>query len=289
MSMSGQRRLELEQERLEALRLEQLRQECEALLGSCEDLIRNVRDVAVQQLMATELRSEVQSLEKARGNIKMEPEFTLNELQATQFRIQQAITTAEAAAQKWSNEQAQVIAHMRTNQLQVKAKGDASEGLGGDDKQAQELAAQAILAAEQGNIEEAQRLSSASIEAINRVSSEALDERVRRKVVKALLGTLKDMGFIVVGPSLDQGIVVLEGRLASGRRARFEVQLSGEMVFDLDGYEDRSCADDMQRVEQAMRDRFGVKLGPPQFVWKNPDRLSKGSQDLPSSNKKNRS
>jgi len=108
-----------------------------------------------------------------------------------------------------------------------------------------------------------------------------MDERVRREVVKGLLKTLKGMGFVTVGPQLQEGLVVLEGRLASGRRARFEVKLDGELAFDLDGYEGRACAADMEKVEIAMKDQYGVLLGPPQIVWKNPDRLTKGARDLP--------
>ena len=35
------------------------------------------------------------------------------------------------------------------------------------------------------------------------------------------------------------GVVVLTGQLPSGRKARFEVQLDGQLSYDLDGYEDR--------------------------------------------------
>ena len=70
--------------------------------------------------------------------------------------------------------------------------------------------------------------------------------------------------------------------MPSGKLARFDVQLDGRMDFDLDGYEGRACADEIERIEQTMHDQFGVRLGPQQVTWKNPNRIAKGARDLPS-------
>lgn len=115
----------------------------------------------------------------------------------------------------------------------------------------------------------------------------SLDETVRRGVVRGLLSTLKTMGFVVEGPqfrdgSTEGGVVTLVGKMPSGKCARFEVRLDGRMNFDLDGYEGRACAAEIERIGQTLHGRFGVKLGPPQMTWKNPDRIAKGARDLPS-------
>ena len=55
MSMTGERELRLERARQEALRLEQVRSECGALLKVCEETISGVRDAAVQQYAAAGL------------------------------------------------------------------------------------------------------------------------------------------------------------------------------------------------------------------------------------------
>ncbi len=283
MSMTGQRRLELERARLEALRIAQVQAECEALLEACDEAMRSVRDIAVQQLAAVALRASASELRALRSRVSEEPDTVLSELGGVSERLHTAIADGEARARQWGEAQAQAVAAARQAATKAAATAVADRGLPGQHEQAQELASQAEAKAVQGDLEVSRQLVHAATQARAAAAATAMDERVRREVVKGLLKTLKGMGFVTVGPQLDAGVVVLEGRLASGRKARFEVKLDGEMSFDLDGYEGRSCAEDMEKVEIAMRDRFGVKLGPPQVVWKNPDRLTKGAQDLPSS------
>jgi len=280
MSMSGQRRLELERARREALRLEQVRGECTAIAQACDALLAEVRDVAAQQLAAADLRSCAQRLEVARGAIAEQPDAARAELGRIAADIQSAIARAEGSARAWSEAQAEAVAAAR----HAKALAESSGG----SEAATQLARDAEVRAEQGDLDASTRLASESRAASGAAASAVLDERVRREVVKGLLKTLKDMGFVVAVPRLDDGRVVLEGRLASGRRARFEVSLDGEMAFDLDGYEDRTCADDMEKMETTLRDRFGVRLGPPQVVWKNPDRISQGARDLPGGDRRKR-
>lgn len=275
MSMSGERRLELERERLEALRLEQVRQECTAIVDTCDEALRSVRDVAVQQLAANALRDSASALRALRAQIATSPDLTRSELLRVSEQMHVAIADAEANAQAWTAEQARAVALARSAQVMATANGDASSA------DAVALGRRAVEEAERGDVASALQLAQSTRDACAAASNSALDERVRREVVKGLLKTLKEMGFVTVGPQLDAGTVILEGRLASGRKARFEVNLDGTMEFDLDGYEGRSCADDMEKVETTLRDRFGVKLGPPQIVWKNPDRISKGARDLP--------
>ncbi|MBL8970470.1 MAG: hypothetical protein JNK56_07820, partial [Myxococcales bacterium] len=54
--MSGQRLLELERERMEQVRLAQVRDECRALADICDAELGQVRDIAVQQLAAAALQ-----------------------------------------------------------------------------------------------------------------------------------------------------------------------------------------------------------------------------------------
>lgn len=277
MSMDGRRELELEEARREALRLEQVRAECTALIEVCEAQLAAVRDAAVQQLAGRELRESVETLRDLRRQVRDQPDAVRGPLHEVAISMQQAITSAEGRARAWSEAQAAAVAQARQSRAEAAATHTANASSG----DAVRLAAEAVAAAEQGDMGAAERLTAATRQAAASESAGALDERIRREVVRGLLATLKEMGFVIAGPRLDAGVVVLEGRLASGRRARFEVKLDGQLAFDLDGYEGRSCADDMLKVETTLRDRFGVKLGPPQVVWKNPDRLSQGARDLP--------
>lgn len=266
MSMSGQRRLEIERERLEQLRLAQVREECLALADACEQTLRGVYDVAVQQLAARELQQVAAGLVDVRREIAATPDGCLDRLARLQSQLHGALVQGEARARAWSDEQARVVAEAR-------ASAQRATAIAADSGQT----TRALELAEAGRLVEARDALAAAATTTTTARTAIIDERVRREVVRGLLRSLQEMGFVPVGPRLDGGVVILEGRLVSGRRAVFEVRIDGEMSFDLDGYEGRACADDLARVETVLRDRFGVKLGPAQIVWKNPDRLSQGA------------
>lgn len=271
MSMSGQRQLELERERLEQLRLAQVREECLALADACEQTLRGVYDVAVQQFAARELQQVTAGLVNVRSEIAATPDGCLDRLARLQSQLHGAIVRGEARARAWSDEQAGLVAEAR-------ASAQRATAVAADTGQT----TRALELAEAGRLVEARDALAAAAATTTTARAAIVDERVRREVVRGLLRSLQEMGFVAVGPRLDGGVVILEGRLVSGRRAVFEVRLDGEMSFDLDGYEGRACADDLARVETVLRDRFGVKLGPAQIVWKNPDRLSQGALRGPS-------
>lgn len=272
MSISGQRRLELERERMEQVRLAQVRDECRALADACDVELGQVRDVAVQQLAAAELQRVAAGLALARGELPASPDAALDRLGQLQTALHRAIAGGEARARTWSNEQALLVADARAAAQQaVVVAGDAQP------------AARARALAEAGDLAAAREALAAATHATVDARAAIVDERVRREVVRGILQSLRELGFVSAGPQLNAGVVVLEGRLATGRRAVFEVHVDGHLCFDLDGYEGRACADDLARVDTILRDRFGVRLGPPQFVWKNPDRLAQGALHGPAS------
>lgn len=275
MSLTGQQRLQLEARRREELRLSLVRTECSALDAACEQALKGVRDIAIQQLAAAELREAAQRRAAARAVIAARPDEALTALREVQAAIHSAITRGEAAARAWSVAQTETIGKARALVGQATAV-DASSGEGVATRRATE----ALRRAEAGDVEGARSLLPEAATAIVQQRATILDESIRREVVVGLLATLKSMGF-VAQPMLDGGVVVLDGRLPSGRRAHFEVSLDGKMDFDLDGYEGRACKDDFDKIETVLRDTYGVKLGPPQIEWKNPDRLSRGAQSLP--------
>ncbi|HEY0133164.1 MAG TPA: hypothetical protein VGB85_03765 [Nannocystis sp.] len=272
MSISGERELELEREQMERVRLTQVRDECRALADACDAEIRQVRDVAVQQLAAAALQQVAAGLALARGELPERPDAALGRLGQLQTALHRAIADGEARARTWSEEQVRFVADTRVAVQRAAA-------VGGDTGPA----ARARALAEAGDLVAAREALVAADSAAANARSANLDERVRREVVRGILHSLRDLGFVSAGPQLDAGVVVLEGRLATGRRAVFEVHLDGRLCFDLDGYEGRACAEDLARVDTILRDRFGVQLGPPQVVWKNPDRLTQGALHGPAS------
>ncbi|HLL05961.1 MAG TPA: hypothetical protein VK539_35645 [Myxococcaceae bacterium] len=284
MSMEGERSLELEQARREALRLEQVRGECRALLAACNTRVSEVRDIAVQQYAAAGLRGLVQALREVEPRVQETPDAALEQAQGLQQRLAVTLAEAEARARAWTAAQAQ--AHSRAETLSGRIEAVAAtqqERTAHGLDEARQLVRDARGHAERGAEPEARQCLERAEQTLNTARAAGLEERVRKEVIKGLLKTLKELGFVTVGPRLSEDFVLLEGRLPSGRRARFEVKIDGKLNFDLDGYEGRSCAEDLEKVETAMRDRFGVTMGPPQVIWKNPDRLSQGALPVPAS------
>ncbi len=287
MSLNGWLRLELERQRREQIRLDQVRQECRQIQQACLAEMAKAREPAVQQLARDGMAQVRERLTVLAGNMGADPDKDLKTLKKIQRDLSATLAKAQAAANKWSRQQAesqealtlagQAVAVMTTDT------GKASRDLA--DKAAGALS-QATVLNGSGRFKEALSLCR-EVEGLTEKSRQAaLDETVRRTVVRGLLQTLQDMGFVVEGPQLtgdgtDGGTVTLAGRLPSGRRARFQVRLDGQLDFDLDGYEGRTCGKQMAAVTQTLLDRFGVKAGPPQITWKNPDRISKGALNDP--------
>jgi hypothetical protein len=279
--------VELERERREQLRLDQARGQARTLLAACEGAIAAVREPAVQQLAAEGLKGVRQELRRISGRIEAAPDEALRFARSTQKLLHKVIAEAQARAEQWSQQQAEAQARLAEAQTQIDAArqtgnkagekmlGEASEKLA----QARSLQKQRRYAEATAACDEVQTLTGKAAEA-------AFDETVRREVTRGLLATLRNMGFVVAGPQLSQAedngdVVTLVGQLPSGRKARFDVHLDGRMDFDLDGYEGRSCGKELERIERVLNERFNVRLGPPQVTWKNPDKISKGSRDLP--------
>ena len=112
----------------------------------------------------------------------------------------------------------------------------------------------------------------------------AVDETLRREILTALKKTMQDLGFVVGKPTIDKetGGVVMIGRLPSNRSIRFEVNLDGQMEFDMNGFLERKCADHLDEVLGILEANFNIATGPVQHNWKNPDKISKGSRGFPS-------
>ena len=113
---------------------------------------------------------------------------------------------------------------------------------------------------------------------------QSVDETLRREIITALMKTMRDLGFAVGKPTIDKdtGGVVMIGTLPSNRSIRFEVDLNGQMEFDMNGFLERKCADHLDEVLGILETNFSIMTGPIQHNWKNPDKISKGSKGFPS-------
>ena len=123
-----------------------------------------------------------------------------------------------------------------------------------------------------------------ALEIHERDMKQSVDETLRREIITALMKTMRDLGFAVGKPTIDKvtGGVVMIGTLPSNRTIRFEIDLNGQMEFDMNGFLERKCADHLDEVLGILETNFSITTGPIQHNWKNPDKISKGSKGFPS-------
>ncbi len=128
------------------------------------------------------------------------------------------------------------------------------------------------------------KLRQSALEVHEQDMKQAVDETLRREIITALMKTMRDLGFAVGKPTIDKetGGVVMIGTLPSNRSIRFEVNLEGQMEFDMNGFLERKCADHLDEVLGILEANFDITTGPVQHNWKNPDKISKGSKGFPS-------
>lgn len=132
--------------------------------------------------------------------------------------------------------------------------------------------------------EQVSQLRQSALQVHEQDMKQSVDETLRREIISALMKTMRDLGFVVGKPTIDKetGGVVIIGTLPSNRSIRFEVDLNGQMEFDMSGFMERKCADHLDEVLGVLEANFSITTGPVQHNWKNPDKISKGSKGFPS-------
>lgn len=287
MSSFGFRTAELEAQERERLRQEQVRNECLALLDACSNEMAEIHDPAVQQMAAPALLAVKRAMDGIREQAQTAPDAALKAARLAQRQLHAAIVDGEAGARQWSEQVRKAKTELAVARVEARVIRAVAGAAGASTMQRADRAlAEADVLLSQGKTDGAAEKMKQVNEQLDGCRQAALDESVRKAVVSSLLATLRDQGFQVENPRLFSGSepgghVTLVGQLPSGRRAQFNVYLDGRLGFDLDGYEGRACAKDLDRVEQTLASRFRIQLGPPQITWKNPDKLSHGARDLP--------
>ena len=271
--------------------MQQLRDQSRALIAACEKTVNGVTDAAVQQLAVKDLKIVRERLSQAAGQINVDPVNANLAVKNAQTYLNKALANAETAAKQWSKRQVRARAELATIHQNLQAEKQVANQSG---QQAlfglDEKIAQAKSLYRQGKYKELQKTCEKAQATIKKAEQAALDETVRREVVRGLLSTLTNMGFVTDSPQLHGddpavGVVKLTGRTPSGRTAKFEINLDGQMGFDFDGYEGRTCAKDMDKISDILQKEMDVTLGAPQITWKNPDKISKGAVDAPAGNR----
>jgi len=286
-SSTGWQRFQLEEQRREQMRLEKVKQQCRSLITVCTGQMGNVHDVLTQQLILQYARTVREDIQKMQPRVDVDPDAALKEIKVLQKKLNHELSQAAIQALQWSEQQAQTKARIAEVSQMVWAEKESS----GQDstpplKRAEKLLQQARDHYKQGDYDKVADECDQVEAAVQEASEASFDESVRKEVVRGLLATLKQKGFVVKGPALTAndnagGTVTLEGKMPSGKQCRFEIHLDGQVEFDMDGYEGRSCGKELEQIQNILQEQFGVTLESQQMNWKNPDKIAKGASQLP--------
>lgn len=119
------------------------------------------------------------------------------------------------------------------------------------------------------------------------VVTELEKEQVRRETLSGIFKAMAGMGFVLGRPTIQDNIVRVEARKASGERCLFlvktdgGVEVDGSVRADLKGYHGAACRKDMSRVMQELRSAYGLQLSAEQIVIDNPEEIGREADRLP--------
>lgn len=122
---------------------------------------------------------------------------------------------------------------------------------------------------------ECEQTLSTTLEAAENIQTE---EAVRRETLKSIIGTLKQVGFLIDEPLLRGKVVELSATRPTGERCTFYVDLQGGMEYHFDRYEGAACKKDIQTILPILQNVYGVHLSEEQTLWENPERLDREAQ-----------
>lgn len=284
------RRRELERQQEESRR-NKVKQQTAALAQSIEQTQRTLAASGTAAWVQEEIREIMAAVNKAKdtpasGNI----DAAFNELNVQQAKLSSLSETSNQRQDAVQREQWMAESSVIGLKLELEARHEDLEH-----KESRKEVETLIRKTEdlsntvqKGQIaglqQEVAQMRQSALEIHEQDMKQSVDEKLRREVITALMKTMRDLGFAVGKPTIDKetGGVVMIGTLPSNRSIRFEVDLNGQMEFDMNGFLERKCADHLDEVLGILETNFSITTGPIQHNWKNPDKISKGSKGFPS-------
>ena len=284
------RRRELERQQ-EETRRRKVKQQTTALAQAIERTQRTLAASGTAAWVQEEIREIMAAVNKAKdtpatGNI----DAAFNELNVQQAKLSSLSETSNQRQDALQREQWMAESAVIGLKLELEARLEDIERTEALDQVNTSFAGQRDLSTtvQKGQITGLQQklpeLRQSALEIHEQDMKQSVDEKLRREIITALMKTMRDLGFAVGKPTIDKetGGVVMIGTLPSNRSIRFEVDLDGQMEFDMNGFLERKCADHLDEVLGILETNFSITTGPIQHNWKNPDKISKGSKGFPS-------
>ena len=284
------RRRELERQQ-EETRRRKVKQQTSALAQAIERTQRTLAASGTAAWVQEEIREIMAAVNKAKdtpatGNI----DAAFNELNVQQAKLSSLSETSSQRQdalqrEQWMAESAVIGLKLeleaRLEDIEHKEMKKEVETL---IRKTEDLSSTAQKGQITGLQQEVAQMRQSALEIHEQDMKQSVDEKLRREIITALMKTMRDLGFAVGKPTIDKetGGVVMIGTLPSNRSIRFEVDLDGQMEFDMNGFLERKCADHLDEVLGILETNFSITTGPIQHNWKNPDKISKGSKGFPS-------
>ncbi|MAG33373.1 MAG: hypothetical protein CL908_21055 [Deltaproteobacteria bacterium] len=283
----------MEARRREELRREAVGNQVQSIVRTCRAEIAAIRDPVVQQYVARDLEKLHLELGKSEALIRRSPNDAMRRVNAARKQLHRTLANARAKAKQWSRKQAKTQARIAETRAAAQAERETASDAGAEVlAHVDEQITQAVQMQELGRHDEAMAACDKAGQLIEESGKATFDETVRREVVGSLMTAFQARGFTLDQPLLEQdgspaGVVALSGSLPSGKTIRVQINVNGEIAYDLNGYQGRTCAKQIDELEQALVELTHVRLGPAQHTWKTPDRISKGARSLPTRNHAN--
>ena len=284
------RRRELERQQEESRR-KKVKQQTTALAQSIEQTQRTLAASGTAAWVQEEIREIMDAVNKAKdtptsGNI----DAAFNELNMQQAKLSSLSETSNQRQdalqrEQWMAESAVIGLKLELEtRIEDIERTEALEQLNTLIRRTKDLSATIQKGQINGLQQHIAELRQSALEIHEKDMKQSIDETLRREIVTSLMKAMRDLGFAVGTPTIDKdtGGVVLIGTLPSNRTIRFEVNLDGQMEFDMNGFLERKCADHLDEVLGILETNFSITTGPIQHNWKNPDKISKGSKGFPS-------
>ena len=284
------RRRELERQQEESRR-KKVKQQTTALAQSIEQTQRTLAASGTAAWVQEEIREIMAAVNKAKdtpasGNI----DAAFNELNMQQAKLSSLSETSNQRQdalqrEQWMAESAVIGLKLELEtRIEDIERTEALEQLNTLIRRTKDLSATVQKGQINGLQQHIAELRQSALEIHEKDMKQSIDETLRREIVTSLMKAMRDLGFAVGTPTIDKdtGGVVLIGTLPSNRSIRFEVNLDGQMEFDMNGFLERKCADHLDEVLGILETNFSITTGPIQHNWKNPDKISKGSKGFPS-------
>jgi hypothetical protein len=284
------RRRELERQQEESRR-KKVKQQTAALAQSIEQTQRTLAASGTAAWVQEEIREIMAAVNKAKdtpasGNI----DAAFNELNMQQAKLSSLSETSNQRQdalqrEQWMAESAVIGLKLELEtRIEDIERTEALEQLNTLIRRTKDLSATVQKGQINGLQQHIAELRQSALEIHEKDMKQSIDETLRREIVTSLMKAMRDLGFAVGTPTIDKntGGVVLIGTLPSNRSIRFEINLDGQMEFDMNGFLERKCADHLDEVLGILETNFSITTGPIQHNWKNPDKISKGSKGFPS-------